>query len=107
MIKLKRASDRASSDDGVRFKFRQRYFAELRAHRAAWQPLLAAARRGRVTFVYATHDAARNGAEGGARCGAEAARTHPDDHRLAVPYRPALRRVESREPTTPEGKCVA
>src|SRR6266513_620064 len=42
--------------------FRQRYFAELRAHRAAWQPLLAAARRGRVTFVYAAHDVARNGA---------------------------------------------
>ena len=104
MIKLKRAYDRASSDDGLRFlverlwprgvkktqlkldawlrdvapspalrtwfshdprkwpKFRQRYFAELRAHRAAWQPLLAAARRGRVTFVYAAHDAARNGA---------------------------------------------
>ena len=42
--------------------FRKRYFAELRAHRAAWQPLLAAARRGRVTFVYAAHDVARNGA---------------------------------------------
>ena len=43
-------------------EFRRRYFAELRAHRAAWRPLLAAARRGRVTFVYAAHDAARNGA---------------------------------------------
>jgi uncharacterized protein YeaO (DUF488 family) len=43
-------------------EFRQRYFAELRAHRAAWQPLLSAARRGRVTFVYAAHDEARNGA---------------------------------------------
>ena len=42
--------------------FRQRYFAELRAHRAAWQPLLAAARRRRVTLVYAAHDVARNGA---------------------------------------------
>jgi uncharacterized protein YeaO (DUF488 family) len=43
-------------------EFRRRYFAELRAHRAAWQPLVAAARRGRVTFVYAAHDVARNGA---------------------------------------------
>ena len=43
-------------------EFRRRYFAELRAHRAAWQPLIAAARRGRVTFVYAAHDVARNGA---------------------------------------------
>jgi uncharacterized protein YeaO (DUF488 family) len=43
-------------------EFRQRYFTELRAHRAAWQPLLSAARRGRVTFIYAAHDPARNGA---------------------------------------------
>jgi uncharacterized protein YeaO (DUF488 family) len=43
-------------------EFRRRYFAELRAHRTAWQPLLAAARRGRVTFIYAAHDEARNGA---------------------------------------------
>lgn len=43
-------------------EFRRRYFTELRAHRAAWRPLLTAARRGRVTFVYAAHDAVRNGA---------------------------------------------
>jgi uncharacterized protein YeaO (DUF488 family) len=43
-------------------EFRHRYFTELLANRAAWQPLLAAARRGRVTFVYAAHDEARNGA---------------------------------------------
>jgi uncharacterized protein YeaO (DUF488 family) len=43
-------------------EFRRRYFTELRAHRAAWRPLLSAARRGRVTFVYAAHDVARNGA---------------------------------------------
>jgi uncharacterized protein YeaO (DUF488 family) len=43
-------------------EFKRRYFAELRAHPATWQPLLAAARRGRITFVYAAHDAARNGA---------------------------------------------
>jgi uncharacterized protein YeaO (DUF488 family) len=104
MIKLKRAYDPATGDDGTRFlverlwprgvkksrlkvekwikdvapsaelrkwfshdqkkwpEFRRRYFAELRAHPAAWQPLLTAARRGRVTFVYAAHDEARNGA---------------------------------------------
>jgi uncharacterized protein YeaO (DUF488 family) len=27
-----------------------------------WQPLLAAARRGRVTLIYASHDIAHNGA---------------------------------------------
>jgi uncharacterized protein YeaO (DUF488 family) len=43
-------------------EFRRRYFTELRAHRAAWQSILAAARRRRVTFVYAAHDVARNGA---------------------------------------------
>jgi uncharacterized protein YeaO (DUF488 family) len=43
-------------------EFRSRYFAELRAHPATWQPLLAASRRGRVTFVYAAHDTERNGA---------------------------------------------
>ena len=104
MIKLKRAYQPATGDDGARFlverlwprgvrktrlklegwlkdvapsadlrkwfshdpkkwpEFQQRYFTELRAHRAAWRPLLTAARRGRVTFVYASHDAARNGA---------------------------------------------
>jgi len=43
-------------------EFRRRYFAELRLHRVAWQPLLAEARRRRVTFVYAAHDIAHNGA---------------------------------------------
>lgn len=104
MIRLKRAYEPATGDDGMRvlverlwprgvtkgrlkldrwFKdvapstdlrkwfghqpekwpeFRRRYFAELRAHRSAWEPLLSAARRGRVTFVYAAHDENRNGA---------------------------------------------
>src|SRR5437773_11612541 len=104
MIKLKRAYEAATGDDGARFlverlwprgvrktrlkldgwlkdvapsadlrkwfshdptkwpAFRQRYFAELRAHHAAWQPVLAAARRGRVSFVYAAPAVARNGA---------------------------------------------
>ena len=43
-------------------EFQHRYFAELRGQRAAWEPLLSAAKRGRVTFVYAAHDEARNGA---------------------------------------------
>ena len=43
-------------------EFQRRYFTELQTHRGAWQPLLNAARRGRVTFVYAAHDEARNGA---------------------------------------------
>ncbi len=43
-------------------EFRRRYLAELGRNRDAWEPLLAAARRGRVTFVYAARDEARNGA---------------------------------------------
>jgi uncharacterized protein YeaO (DUF488 family) len=43
-------------------EFRRRYFAELRTNSTAWRPLLAAARRGRVTLVYAAHDVERNGA---------------------------------------------
>ena len=43
-------------------EFRRRYFAELGANRSAWQPLLAAARRGRVTFIYAARDLEHNGA---------------------------------------------
>jgi len=43
-------------------EFRRRYHEELRAREEAWRPLLAAARRGRVTFVYAARDEARNGA---------------------------------------------
>ena len=104
MIRLKRAYEPATSDDGVRvlverlwprgvkktrlkldswpkevapsadlrkwfshqpekwLEFRHRYFSELRANRTAWQPLLSAARRGRITFVYAAHDEARDGA---------------------------------------------
>jgi uncharacterized protein YeaO (DUF488 family) len=73
MIKLKRAYDPATRDDGTRFlverlwprgvkKSRLTVEGWMHAHRAAWQPLLAAARRGRVTFVYAAHDVARNGA---------------------------------------------
>jgi uncharacterized protein YeaO (DUF488 family) len=43
-------------------EFRRRYIEELRAREAAWRPLLSAARRGRVTLVYAARDEERNGA---------------------------------------------
>src|SRR5574338_196638 len=43
-------------------EFRRRYFAELRSNEEAWKPLLARARRGRVTLVYAARDTERNGA---------------------------------------------
>lgn len=43
-------------------EFRRRYFRELEKHAAAWQPLLARARRGRVTLVYSAHDTEHNNA---------------------------------------------
>jgi uncharacterized protein YeaO (DUF488 family) len=43
-------------------EFRRRYYTALRTHPETWRPLLSAARRGRVTLVYAARDVRRNGA---------------------------------------------
>ena len=43
-------------------EFRRRYFRELEKRADLWQPLLALARRGRVTFVYSAHDTEHNNA---------------------------------------------
>ena len=43
-------------------EFRRRYYTALRSHPETWRPLLSAARRGRVTLVYAARDVRRNGA---------------------------------------------
>lgn len=43
-------------------EFRRRYFRELEQRPAAWQPLVARARRGRITLVYSAHDAEHNNA---------------------------------------------
>lgn len=37
-------------------EFQRRYTAELDAHPEAWQPILAAARRGSVTLLYSARD---------------------------------------------------
>lgn len=42
--------------------FRQRYRAELRANRSAWEPILDAERRGTVTLLYGAHDVLHNSA---------------------------------------------
>jgi uncharacterized protein YeaO (DUF488 family) len=41
-------------------EFRRRYAAELEARPQAWQPILAAARKGRVTLLFSSHDAEHN-----------------------------------------------
>jgi uncharacterized protein YeaO (DUF488 family) len=43
-------------------EFRQRYFRELDSRPEAWQPIVSAARRGRVTLVYSSHDEQHNNA---------------------------------------------
>jgi uncharacterized protein YeaO (DUF488 family) len=43
-------------------EFRRRYRDELDAHAHAWQPIVTAARRGRVTLVYSAHDTEHNNA---------------------------------------------
>lgn len=43
-------------------EFRRRYFAELDANPAAWQPLLDAARRGEVVLLYSARDTEHNNA---------------------------------------------
>lgn len=42
--------------------FRQRYFRELDARPEAWKPIVSAARHGRVTLVYSSHDTDHNNA---------------------------------------------
>ena len=43
-------------------QFRRRYFRELRTRPEAWQPIVSASRRGKVTLVYSSHDAEHNNA---------------------------------------------
>jgi uncharacterized protein YeaO (DUF488 family) len=43
-------------------EFRRRYFAELRKHEKALEPLLAAARKGPTTLVYSARDTKHNAA---------------------------------------------
>lgn len=51
------------SHDPVKWaEFRRRYRRELDAKPEAWQPILSAARRGRVTLIYSSHDIEHNNA---------------------------------------------
>ena len=43
-------------------EFRRRYFRELASQPEAWQPIVSAARRGRVTLVYSSRDTQHNNA---------------------------------------------
>ena len=41
-------------------EFQKRYFAELKEHPEAWQPILDAAKKGTVTLLFSSHDAEHN-----------------------------------------------
>jgi uncharacterized protein YeaO (DUF488 family) len=43
-------------------EFRRRYFCELGSQPEVWHPIASAARRGRVTLVYSSHDTQHNNA---------------------------------------------
>lgn len=43
-------------------RFRTRYRRELNSRPQAWRPIVSAARRGRVTLVYSSHDTEHNNA---------------------------------------------
>jgi uncharacterized protein YeaO (DUF488 family) len=51
-----------SHDPGKWSEFRRRYFRELDSRPEAWQPIVSAARHGRVTLVYSSHDTEHNNA---------------------------------------------
>ena len=51
-----------SHDPAKYEEFRHRYYKELDGHPEAWQPILAAARKGTVTLLYSSHDAEHNNA---------------------------------------------
>jgi uncharacterized protein YeaO (DUF488 family) len=43
-------------------EFQRRYFAELDANAESWKPIMEAARQGKVTLIYSSHDAEHNNA---------------------------------------------
>ncbi len=43
-------------------EFQRKYLAELKEHPDAWQPIVQAAKRGRVTLLYSSHDTEHNNA---------------------------------------------
>jgi len=51
-----------SHDPGKWNDFQHRYFSELEERPEAWQPILRAAERGRVTLLYSSHDQEHNNA---------------------------------------------
>jgi uncharacterized protein YeaO (DUF488 family) len=51
------------SHDPARWdEFRRRYFRQLDLEPEAWRPIVSAARHGRVTLVYSSHDTQHNNA---------------------------------------------
>ena len=76
-----------SHDPGKWDEFRRRYFRELRSHPEAWRPIVSAARRGRVTLVYSSHDAEHNNAVALQQFLRRKVRRPPRSKRTSAPHR--------------------
>ena len=62
MLKLKRAYESASKEDGMRFPVSGEVSRELDSRPEAWRPIRVAARGRTVTLVYSSHDEEHNNA---------------------------------------------
>lgn len=51
-----------SHDPAKWTEFQRRYFIELNSNTEAWEPILTAARHGKVMLVYSSHDGVHNNA---------------------------------------------
>lgn len=66
-----------SHDPAKWFEFQQRYWAELDQHPEVWQPILAEAKKGKVTLLFSSHDSEHNNVV--------ALKRYLDDHSSAFP----------------------
>ncbi len=66
-----------SHDPAKWLEFQQRYWAELDQHPEVWQPILAEAKKGKVTLLFSSHDSEHNNVV--------ALKRYLDDHSSAFP----------------------
>lgn len=69
-------------------EFRWRYFRELDLYPEAWRPIVSAARRGRVTLVYSSHDTEHNNAVALQEYLRQKVRRTPASRRTVTAHRP-------------------
>ena len=80
-------------------EFRRRYAEELARNPSAWEPLLAASRRGTVTLLYSAHDTLHNGAV--------VLRDYLAARRTGVRSRPGISRARTAPRARPRARRAA